>query len=98
MLLVMDMRRERVISLYSGHVQEVGFRYAVKRLIMGFDVVETIRNLQDGRVELVAEGEREELEEFLQAVRDSEVGHFIRQQQDCWSAAKNEFRGFEIIE
>jgi hypothetical protein len=36
------------------------------------------------------------LEAFLQAVRDSEVGRFIRQEQARWSEAKNEFRGFEI--
>jgi hypothetical protein len=30
------------------------------------------------------------------AIRDSEVGRFIRQEQACWAEAKNEFRGFAI--
>ena len=59
-------------------MQGVGFRYAVKSLGPGYDVLGTIRNLADGRVELVAEGERAELEEFLQAVRGSGCGVIFR--------------------
>jgi acylphosphatase len=94
--LEMAMKRERVTNLYSGHVQGVGFRYAVKTLTTGFEVTGFVRNLPDGRVELVAESAKEELDAFLQAVRDSEVGRFIRQEQARWSEAKNEFRSFEI--
>jgi acylphosphatase len=90
------MKRHRVTNLYSGHVQGVGFRYAVKTLTHGFEVTGTVRNLVDGRVELTVEGTKEELEAFLEAVRQSEVACFIRQEAPCWSEAKNEFRGFEI--
>jgi acylphosphatase len=90
------MKRERVTNLYSGHVQGVGFRYSVKSLANGFEVTGVVRNLPDGRVELMAEGARTELEGFLDAIRDSEVGRFIRQEQPQWSEVKNEFRGFEI--
>jgi len=91
------MSRERIQILYSGRVQGVGFRYATKSLACGFEVTGTVRNLPDGRVELVAEGTRVELEEFRRAVQDSEVGRFVRQETAEWSAAKNDFRGFEII-
>ena len=90
------MKRHRVTNLYSGHVQGVGFRFTVKTLTQGFEVTGMVRNLEDGRVELAAEGLKEELEAFLDAIRQSEVGRFIRQEQPCWSEAKNEFRGFEI--
>jgi acylphosphatase len=90
------MKRQRVTNLYSGQVQGVGFRYSVKALTMGFEVTGTVRNLDDGRVELTAEGMKEELEVFLEALRESEVGRFIRQEQPRWSEATNEFRGFEI--
>ena len=56
-----------------------------------------MRNLPDGRVELTAEGARAELEAFRQAIQDSELGHFIRQEEAGWTDAKNEFRGFEIV-
>ncbi len=90
------MKRHRVKNLYSGRVQGVGFRYTVKSLTTGFEVTGTVRNLEDGRVELMAEGAKEELDAFLEAVRKSEVGRFIRQEQTVWSEAINEFRGFEI--
>jgi acylphosphatase len=92
------MRRERVTTYYSGRVQGVGFRYAVKTLVNGFEAIGTVRNLPDGRVELVAEGVRTELEGLLEAVRQSEVGRFIRQEQSDWTDAKNEFRTFEITQ
>ena len=91
------MSRERLHIFYSGRVQGVGFRYTTKVPACGFEVTGTVRNLLDGRVEMIAEGERTELEEFRRALQDSEVGRFVRQEEVVWSAAENEFRGFEIV-
>jgi len=90
------MKREQVTNYYSGRVQGIGFRYRVKNAANGFEVTGAVRNLDDGRVELTAQGTREELEAFLQAIRDSEVGRFIRQEQTVWEQANNQFLGFEI--
>lgn len=83
--------------LYSGNVQGVGFRYTVKSVATGFEVTGTVRNLADGRVELIAEGAKEELDAFRQAIRDEGLEHFIRDEAVSWLDAKNEFRGFEIV-
>lgn len=91
------MKRQRMQIFYSGRVQNVGFRYAVKSVATGFEVTGTVKNLDDGRVELVAEGTKAELEDFQRAIQDSSIGHFIRNEVVSWSDAKNEFRGFEII-
>jgi len=88
--------RQRMTVLYSGRVQGVGFRYTTKTVATGFDVTGTVRNLADGRVELVAEGNRSELEAFRDALRDAGLAGFIRDEQVNWADAKNEFRGFEI--
>lgn len=90
------MGRERVTIYYSGRVQGVGFRYTVKSLTTGFEVAGTVRNLPDGRVELVAEGLREELEAFREAIRDSGVGRMIQREEEFWCEAAGTFRGFEI--
>ena len=82
--------------LYSGKVQGVGFRYSVKSAASGFDVTGIIRNLPDGRVELVAEGERHELDAFRAGIREAGLEHFIKGEDVNWGEAKNEFRGFEI--
>jgi acylphosphatase len=91
------MNRSRLRIFYSGRVQGVGFRYAVKTLAAGFEVTGTIRNLADGRVELLTEGTREELESFRRTIQDSEVGRFIRNEDVNWVEAAGGFRGFEIV-
>ncbi len=82
---------------YKGSVQGVGFRYSVKTTAMGFEVTGIVRNLPDGRVELVAEGDRSELEAFRQGIRESGLEHFIQDEKVAWSEPKNDFRGFEIV-
>ena len=90
------MRRSRLQILYAGRVQGVGFRYTVKSLARGFELTGMVRNLDDGRVELVCEGDRDELEAFRRAVQDSEVGRFVKNEEVLWSDATGGFRGFEI--
>jgi acylphosphatase len=83
--------------VYSGQVQGVGFRYTVKSVASGFEVTGTVRNRPDGAVELIAEGAKDELSAFRQAIRESGMDHFIRNEAVSWAEAKSEFRGFEII-
>ena len=93
----MVMNRCRLQVFYAGSVQGVGFRYTVKTLASGFDVAGTVRNLLDGRVELTAEGAKDELKAFQQAIRESELGHFIRKEEVHWGEAQGDFRGFDIV-
>ncbi len=83
--------------LYKGNVQGVGFRYTVKAAARGYEVAGMVRNLPDGRVELVAEGEKTELDAFRQGIRDSGLEHFIQDEKVTWSDPQNDFRGFEIV-
>lgn len=89
-------KRCRMHIYYSGRVQGVGFRYTTKNVSTGYEVTGYVRNLADGRVELVAEGQREELEAFREGVRESGLGPFISDEKVAWEDAKGEFRGFEI--
>jgi acylphosphatase len=71
----MPMQRRRV--WYEGRVQGVGFRYTARGLAGAFPVSGSVRNLADGRVELVAEGDVADVEAFLDAVA-REMGDHIR--------------------
>jgi acylphosphatase len=88
--------RQRVTVLYSGRVQGVGFRYTTRSIAGRYVVVGYVRNLPDGRVELVAEGEWREVSEFLAAVRDHFQDHIRDEKQDEQPPADGEFHGFEI--
>ena len=89
--------RERVRVLYSGKVQGVGFRFNAKSVAREYEVIGIVRNLVDGRVELVAEGCRDELEAFLEGLRKSGLGFRVQSEDVTWQAAEGCYRGFEII-
>lgn len=82
---------------YEGKVQGVGFRYTVKRIASGYDVVGTVRNLLDGRVELYAAGEREEVEAFLMEIEESELKGHLRGVEKHVVEATVGVRGFQIV-
>ena len=90
------MGRRRLHVFYAGQVQGVGFRYTVKSLVLGFEITGLVRNLPDGRVELLAEGQPAELEAFQQAIREAGLARFIRNEEAKWSEATGEFRSFDI--
>jgi len=93
----LESKRCRMEVFYSGHVQGVGFRYSAKTVAMGFEITGTVRNLSDGRVQLIAEGRRAELESFRTAIREAGLGSLIRDEKVAWTEAQNEFKGFEIV-
>ena len=82
---------------YEGRVQGVGFRYAVKKIAQGFDVVGTVENLPDGRVHLRVSGEAEEVDEFLRAIRESALAGHIQKVDASVIPALAGVRGFTII-
>jgi acylphosphatase len=74
---VTGMPTERRRVYYSGRVQGVGFRLTCRRIARGYAVTGYVKNLRDGGVELVAEGEPHVLDLFQSAVR-ADRGEFIR--------------------
>jgi acylphosphatase len=82
--------------LYEGRVQGVGFRFSVKSIITGYDVVGCVKNLIDGRVELEVQGEESEVDEFLEAVLKSHLRRHINRFVVREIPLKKGVKGFEI--
>ena len=80
---------------YSGRVQGVGFRYLSLQIAKEFDVSGFVRNLPDGRVQLEAEGDEEQVRAFTAEVADR-LSVFIRNVESTDVLRKPAYAGFEI--
>ena len=85
----------RRICHFSGHVQGVGFRYTVHNLALQYNVGGYVRNLSDGRVELVIEGPSAEMDCLLDEIRQKMNG-YIDAICTNESPATGEFFAFSI--
>jgi acylphosphatase len=81
---------------YEGRVQGVGFRFTVRHIARGFDVIGWVRNLPDGRVEVQVSGEEHEVRAFVDHITESELHSLIRNRTENRLSEPVAARGFEI--
>jgi len=89
------MSRQRRIIHFLGMVQGVGFRYTAIRVAAGFEVTGYVRNLRDGRVEVIAEGEPEQLDAF-RAELCRQMEGYVRDIQQEVAEPTGQFVGFDV--
>jgi acylphosphatase len=81
--------------LYEGRVQGVGFRYTVSTIAKAFPVRGYVRNLPDGRVEVIVEGSHSDVEGFLGEIRAARaVG--IKRETQSEAPGTGEFTDFTV--
>lgn len=87
----------RLYAQVYGRVQGVGFRWFVQEHATRLGLTGYVRNLPDGSVEVVAEGERSALEEFLAFVLQvGPPGARVVEVSVHWGEATGEFLEFSI--
>lgn len=89
------MAQQRRVVSFSGDVQGVGFRAMAMRAAGGFKVTGYVRNVAGGRVEVLAEGEGQEIDAFLEAVRER-MGMYIADEATTTHPATGQFHSFNI--
>ena len=89
------MEKQRLEAHFSGYVQGVGFRFTAIRIASDYAVTGFVKNLPDGRVQLVAEGEKSDLDSFLSDIK-ARMSHCIRDTTVQWSNATNAFNRFGV--
>lgn len=93
----MDDKSQRVHVLISGKVHGVCFRMYTSEEARGRGLVGWVRNLSDGRVELIAEGSREELGGLVEWCRSGSPWARVERLEVEWGEATAEYGGFRTV-
>ncbi|PBC40475.1 acylphosphatase [Rhodococcus sp. ACPA4] len=84
----------RLTAWVHGFVQGVGFRWWTRARALELGLVGYASNQRDGRVLVVAEGDRESLERLLESLRSGTTPGTVDLVVDSWDAARGEMSGF----
>lgn len=87
---------KRVHLIISGDVQGVGFRAWVLGQAQDLKVTGWVKNREDGAVEIVAEGDRNNLVEFAKRCRNGTELARVKKVETEWHEVRNEFLQFEV--
>ena len=92
----MDNKKYRLKIWFDGHVQGVGFRYKATEIAKGYEVSGSVENLDDGRVLLIAVGEKSEVDEYANEVSRI-MADFIKTRDDRQDYVDSSPKGFSMI-
>lgn len=89
--------KKRLKCLIFGRVQLVMFRDFAQRQAQSLGLVGTVKNLPDGSVFVVAEGEKERLHQLLARLKRGSILAKVERLEEKWLAATGEFKDFKIL-
>ena len=87
--------KQRLTVIVSGDVQGVGYRAFVRRYALNNGITGYAENTSDGRVEIVAEGDRQELEHLLVLLKKGPTHAKVSSIEPSWGEA-SELKNFFI--
>jgi len=86
---------KRAHIFFSGYVQGVGFRYTARAIAIEVHLKGWVKNLSDGRVEVVCEGDEDIIKSFLDELKERFSG-YIDKIDITWEKPTGEFVDFKI--
>lgn len=90
------MARRRFSARIYGRVQGVGFRFFAREVAGELGIVGYVRNMPDGGVEALAEGEESRLEEFLHLLRQGPRGACVDRVDVSWEQPTGAYDTFLV--
>ncbi|MFX1296264.1 MAG: acylphosphatase [Promethearchaeota archaeon] len=87
---------KRIHVFVAGRVQGVAFRWITEDVAHQLGVIGWVRNLQDGRVEVLAEGEEKTLKEFIEFLKRGPRHAKVKNIDIDWLDPTGEFKTFDI--
>jgi acylphosphatase len=89
-------RKASVTARVSGRVQGVGFRWSAVREAERLGISGWVRNEEDGTVTCFCEGDREDLERYLEWLNQGPPGAHVSDVEAQWSEYGGGFNGFSV--
>jgi acylphosphatase len=86
----------RLHAKVYGRVQGVSFRYYTVLRAKELELSGWVSNLDDGSVEVVAEGERNPLDDLVAYLHEGPLGAHVVKVEVEWLDASNEFNDFSV--
>jgi len=83
-------------AIVHGHVQGVSFRYNAQLEAQRLKLVGWVRNLPDRTMETVAMGPQQQLDRYLNWLRQGPIGARVTRVDDTWSDDSETYSIFEI--
>lgn len=90
------MYQEQVKIIASGLVQGVNFRYYTSKMARELGIVGWVKNLDGGNLEIIAQGERENLEKLIKWCQTGPQFAQVKDINIQWQKPDKEFKDFEI--
>ncbi|UCG24233.1 MAG: acylphosphatase [Chloroflexota bacterium] len=87
---------KRLTVIVSGLVQGVSYRYYTRREARRLDLTGWVRNEANGSVQIVAEGQDDNLRALLQFLAKGPPSAHVQNVEAAWSRASGEFGSFEV--
>ena len=90
-----DSANKQMNVLFTGRVQGVGFRWTCRSIASRYNIKGWVKNLSDGRVELLLQADPKKIAAFLGDLREEFKGYILNEETE-WLKPEEDYRDFGI--